>query len=1082
MAYPLTSPGVDITVTDESFYSSGGTGTVPLFIIGTHEYKVHPSGTGIAQGTLPSNANKLYTITSQRDLIQTFGNPIFYTSNGSPLHGYETNEYGLHAAYQYLGINSSAYVIRGALDYTQLIPSTSSPRGEAVNGTYWFDTNLTSFGVFVSNGNSVPGLAWQNRNVTVIDTSTEVDNIIIGSNGFVDPTTDIVSATSSTLVINGVTVSNGANSTLSTIVNNINNENIPNVTAVAFRLAGTSRILLRNSLGTDLEIGNTSTPSLLTSLGLTSPGNAFINPKATIGLDGDFAIVALQNDNVLYQKLKAEGIGTSNDVLSTSYWFRVNSSQWKAATPTRVVGSATPGSISTSDTITISADGGTTVMTIPMTGIASVSDLVSTINTEVGALTSGDANKVIFASGGGDTISGNYPGIIITNVSGGSVSIGGSSTLLTTLGLVNGTTKGNELFYSQHYNIPSNSVVGDVWVKTTEFNSGAKWIIKNYNSSTSTWNIIGAPLYLNDTVANSTLSANKSIGTLYVRYNVYSGTSDEIGSFQIRRWNGITWEELIYEAGSSEPTTLPEEGTYWYNQNFRVDIMVCDGTKWVGYQNYAGNSATDPNGVIISGSAPVQQSDGTPLVQNDIWLDSSDTENYPKLYRFNQSENNWEIIDNTDQTTPFGILFADARWNSDGELNGSEEISDMLVSDFVDPDAPEPRIYPNGMLLFNTRYSFGNVKEWRPGYFFGEFGNTDYTVDTYNIGLANFSPLSSDNAGRWVTVSGNQNDGSPYMLRKAQRQMIVKALASTISGNDNIRSDIISFNIMSAPGYPELIDEMVVLNQDRKETAFIVGDTPARLQPDGTSIQEWASGTNAISNGEDGLVSSYAYLGVYYPWGLSTNIDGSEVMVPPSTMAIRTIAYSDNVSYPWFAPAGYQRGLVSNATSVGYLTSEGEYQAVYLNAGQKDILYTNNINPIAFMPNRGLTVYGQKTRYGSSSALDRINVVRLLNYLRVQLDNASQPFIFQNNTTNTRDGIRTVFERIMGDLVSLEGLYDFIVVCDDSNNTPERIDRNELWVDVAIQPVKTVEFIYVPIRVVNTGDDLSLIYEPRQNQ
>jgi phage tail sheath protein FI len=261
-----------------------------------------------------------------------------------------------------------------------------------------------------------------------------------------------------------------------------------------------------------------------------------------------------------------------------------------------------------------------------------------------------------------------------------------------------------------------------------------------------------------------------------------------------------------------------------------------------------------------------------------------------------------------------------------------------------------------------------------------------------------------------------------------------------------------------------------------KEVAFIVGDTPVRLKPDGASITTFA--TNAANgNTESGVSTFNPYVGMYYPWGLSTNVDGNEIMVPPSTIALRTLAYNDSVSYQWMAPAGYTRGLVTNASSVGYLDDQGEFKAALLNNGQRDLLYSNKINPIAYIPNRGLVMYGQKTRHNLDTALDRINVARLINYLRYNLDNLSKPFLFEPNDFQTRDAVRTSFERFLADLVGLRGLHDFVVVCDESNNTPERIDRHELWVDIAIQPVQAIEFIYIPVRIVATGDDLGALFQ-----
>jgi phage tail sheath protein FI len=126
------------------------------------------------------------------------------------------------------------------------------------------------------------------------------------------------------------------------------------------------------------------------------------------------------------------------------------------------------------------------------------------------------------------------------------------------------------------------------------------------------------------------------------------------------------------------------------------------------------------------------------------------------------------------------------------------------------------------------------------------------------------------------------------------------------------------------------------------------------------------------------------------------------------------------------------------------------------------------------MPTGGIVVFGQKTRQPFASATDRINVVRLENYLRYQLNLLAMPFLFEPNDSTTRKAVKDAFDRFLSELITLRGLYDFLVVCDISNNTPARIDRNELWIDIAIQPVKAIEFIYIPIRIKNTGSSLSL--------
>lgn len=1067
------SPGVDITVIDEGIYSSAGEGTVPLIIFGSHEYKAHPSGQGIAEGSLPENANKVYLITSQRELIQTFGNPIFYTAGGTSLHGYELNEYGLHAAYQYLGLANRAVVVRSDIDYTQLIPRSSPPRGEPINGTYWLDTANTSFGVFESNGGPVPGTAWNSRQVTVVNSTSMIELVILGTKSVVNPASGGYATTNGFIDINGTNINISSGDTMDVVANKITTAGVPGVSAVAFRLSEKSYLLIRQQLtGGSLTIGNASTAQLLLDFGITSPGDVFETPKTTIGVDGSFAIITTSNDNQLYQKLKPQGVTVSADALSSSFWFRVGSKEWKQASPTRIVGTSTPMQVNTAQVITLSTNN-VDYVTVNVAADATVSQIVNAINVEINALPVGHSGKTLVAGEQGTAI-------VISDSAGGDIYLASPGTILGALGLVAmpAYVKGNKVNYASHVNVPTGSVSGDVWIKTTPYNSGSNWVIKLYSATKTTWDPITAPLYANDSDAMNGFGGNVSIGTIYVQYNLSGTALSPTANHQIRRWNGSIWEPLVYEAGTSSPTTEAYEGTLWYNTNLRVDVMVNkDGQRWIGYKNYPGFSGVDVNGPILAGSPPIYQSTGAPLVNGDLWIDTSDLENYPKIHRWDVTSRRWVLIDNTDQTTQFGIIFADARPNADGSRNGTEDASSMLASDYVDPDAPDARLYPDGVLLFNTRYSTYNVKEWRPYYFNGEFQETDYTLQGYNVGTyVHTTPLTYP--GRWVTTSGNAYDGSPLMGRKSQRAMIVRSLQATVASNEDLRSETLYFNLIVCPGYVELIDEMVTLNVDKKEVAFVIGDTPARLTPDGTSVTRWAEAVNygVTTNSEKGLVSYDPYVGVWYPWGLSTNIDGREIMIPASTIALYTIGFSDSIGAVWKAPAGYTRGAVKNATTVGYLTSEGEFKAIMLNQGQRDILYSNKINPIAYMVNRGLVVFGQKTRHNLETGRDRINVSRLVNYLNYHLDNISRPFLFENNNLHTRDTVKTVFERFLGELQSQHALYDYIVVCDETNNTGDRIDRNELWIDIAIKPEKAIEFIYIPLRLVSTSQDLQLVY------
>jgi hypothetical protein len=192
-------------------------------------------------------------------------------------------------------------------------------------------------------------------------------------------------------------------------------------------------------------------------------------------------------------------------------------------------------------------------------------------------------------------------------------------------------------------------------------------------------------------------------------------------------------------------------------------------------------------------------------------------------------------------------------------------------------------------------------------------------------------------------------------------------------------------------------------------------------------------------------------------------------------MMLRTFLHSDNVSYQWFAPAGTRRGLIDNATAIGYIdANSGLFVRSGISQQLRDSLYELRMNPITLLAGAGIVAYGQKTRSpavgGGGSSMDRINVARLVNYLRTILARVGDGFLFEPNDKITRDQIANIISGAINDLVAKRGVYDYVVVCDETNNTPTRIARNELYVDIAIEPVKAVEFIYIPIRILNTGE------------
>ena len=454
----------------------------------------------------------------------------------------------------------------------------------------------------------------------------------------------------------------------------------------------------------------------------------------------------------------------------------------------------------------------------------------------------------------------------------------------------------------------------------------------------------------------------------------------------------------------------------------------------------------------------MEQSTGLPLRYGDLWINTSDLENYPVISRWESvaGDDQWVLIDNTDQTTQNGVLFADARWAPNGTTNPVTDlippIVTLLHSNYVDLDCPDPNLYPQGMLLFNLRRSGYNVKKFAVNYF---------NAQTFPSGSL---PAQTNT---WLSASANNNNGSATMGRRSQRAIIVAALKAGIDTSVTAREEQLGFNLLSCPSYPELGINLVALNDERSDTAFIISDTPLRLSP--KDIINWA--TNSLTSPVDEPLNfGSQYAGVWYPSCQTTDLSGAYVVQPPSHMMIRTILRSDSVSYPWMAPAGTRRGVVDNAIQIGYIDAQtGEFISLGVNRGIRDTLYENSVNPLTFIPGVGITAYGQKTITSIASALDRINVARLIVFIRTRLEFIGKQYLFEPNDQITRNEFSNAVNSLCVDLVAKRALYDYLIVCDLTNNTPARIDRNELWLDLAIEPVKAVEFIYIPVRIKNTG-------------
>jgi len=308
------------------------------------------------------------------------------------------------------------------------------------------------------------------------------------------------------------------------------------------------------------------------------------------------------------------------------------------------------------------------------------------------------------------------------------------------------------------------------------------------------------------------------------------------------------------------------------------------------------------------------------------------------------------------------------------------------------------------------------------GAFFGAVGNNVQPLANYNSaivsGVSNVQGLSDSDYADAVTLLGNK---------------------------DNYQ-----FNIITVPGLTQQNNSITVANVlslvETRGDAIAVVD----LVGYGDTISD------AVTTAA-GLNSSYG--ASYWPWVQVTSATGKNVFVPASVTIPGVYAFTDLATAPWFAPAGLTRGGIS-----GVIQTERK-----LSKSDRDALYLGKVNPIATFPGTGISIFGQKTLQTKASALDRVNVRRLLIELKKFIGNQATNLVFEQNTISTRNKFLAAVNPYLESVVQRQGLYSYQVIMDDTNNTADVIDRNQLVGQIIIQPAKTIEFVVLDFTIEPTG-------------
>jgi hypothetical protein len=311
-------------------------------------------------------------------------------------------------------------------------------------------------------------------------------------------------------------------------------------------------------------------------------------------------------------------------------------------------------------------------------------------------------------------------------------------------------------------------------------------------------------------------------------------------------------------------------------------------------------------------------------------------------------------------------------------------------------------------------------------------------------GFDGHKPNLQKKTGAYITAANTQ--GVNITNANSPGYTSYKKALDTISNADEF-----DINMIVTPGvlhsiHPSVTNYAKSVCEDRGDAFYVM---------DSSEIND---NINTIVSTVEALDTNYA--ATYYPWVKILDTDRNKpVWVPPSVVLPGVIAFNDRVSAEWFAPAGLNRGGLTEVIEVKSRLTQTE----------RDVLYEGRVNPIATFPSTGVCVWGQKTLQGRPSALDRINVRRLLIAAKKFIASSTRYLVFEQNTSQTRARFLNIVNPYLESIQQRQGLFAFRVIMDESNNTPDIIDRNILYGQLFLQPTRTAEFIVLDFNVQSTG-------------
>jgi hypothetical protein len=428
-------------------------------------------------------------------------------------------------------------------------------------------------------------------------------------------------------------------------------------------------------------------------------------------------------------------------------------------------------------------------------------------------------------------------------------------------------------------------------------------------------------------------------------------------------------------------------------------------------------------------------------------------------------------------------LNAVAGTSYDPAANGDTIYSAIITLDNVRYSGSSPNV--NTVLVYDNGARSAGVSLTATGTLPTNFPQSASVAQTYKaplvLGANKFcSYFYNGSDGFNITESDPLRNGLIGSTATAQNNYGMFSYQRAI---DTVKSpEIAQYNAISIPGLiNNSLQNRLITNTEQRADALVVVDVPYGYNPpseyQAASAVAGGSDVPSIGNPYLGNVndavtewSSRAYNSnyacAYYPWvQIRDNVNGTNVWVPPSVVALGAMAYTDAVQAPWFAPAGFNRGGLSSGIAGLPVVNT----ALKLFQTDRDNLYNININPIASFPNEGIVIFGQKTLQVERSALDRINVRRLLIYIKTGISRIASTVLFDQNIQDTWNRFTGQAEPFLADVKARFGLVDYKFVLDQTTTTPDLIDQNMLYAKVYVKPARAIEFIALDFIITNTG-------------